>query len=421
MDESKTYICLQPEYVGRFRCDGSFCEGRCCKVWTVDIDGNTYQRYSNLPDKKLRQKIVRHIKYLPEKKAFKIKMKDNGDCPFLGSDHLCFIQKNLGEAALSLACTFYPRITHELDGMLERAMYMTCPLALYHVLEDENPLAFEEVPVTFDRQGAINFNHTEALSAVPGLLENFITIQAGCVSLLQNRRYRLDTRMMMMGFFLSQIDDALVAGEPEKIANLAAAYEEADFQEQLVESMAKDMRFRPGEYIKNMFGVIEMLYGQKSAFRQKFRDAADTMSLYLKAVTSVFGLSGKDRQVPLADLVEVYLAQYHRHGQKWVEDHARYFENYFVNEIFLCCYPQRIAGTLTQNYMLFVTVYKTLEFFILSTVSIAKGNLDKSQLIRLFLTYATNTTHNTELIAHLSGKALKTQEIVPFMEGMLRI
>lgn len=66
-EQEKKVVCLQPEYVGKFQCDGAACNSKCCRGWGVDIDGPTYQRYCTIEPKDERKKIVSRIKYKKQK------------------------------------------------------------------------------------------------------------------------------------------------------------------------------------------------------------------------------------------------------------------------------------------------------------------------------------------------------------------
>lgn len=56
----KKYLYFQPEYVGKFKCDGAKCNARCCKNWAIDIDEASYEKYP--------PEITKHIKFNSERK-----------------------------------------------------------------------------------------------------------------------------------------------------------------------------------------------------------------------------------------------------------------------------------------------------------------------------------------------------------------
>jgi lysine-N-methylase len=73
-------------------------------------------------------------------------MNGANQCPMLGEDRLCRIQAELGEGLLSHACATYPRIVHEIGGVEEKALTLSCPEAARLVLLTPNLLAAAEQP-----------------------------------------------------------------------------------------------------------------------------------------------------------------------------------------------------------------------------------------------------------------------------------
>ena len=95
-------IVLQPEYVEKFRCDGSRCNSRCCGNWCITIDMDAYKKYQKVKNTVMRTKILSVIEPNVAGQEFQIKLRDNGVCPMVCDDSLCYIQRNLGEDALSV-------------------------------------------------------------------------------------------------------------------------------------------------------------------------------------------------------------------------------------------------------------------------------------------------------------------------------
>ena len=343
-EQERTFVCLQPEYVGRFRCDGSACNSYCCKGWAVDIDGPTYQKYCTIEPKTERKKIVSRIKFKKQKNKFIVEMAKNGFCPFLQSDGLCKIQKTWGADWLSNTCTMYPRKPYLTGDLLMMALTLTCPVAAKLALLLKEPMAFEEVPIAEEQRNEI-LRRCSGRQSMMG--DAFLDIQYGAISILQNRALTIDQRLIVLGFFLDQAGDMVEAGKPEQIATLAAVYTAEDFLERIPE-MLRAIDFRVAEYIKSMFGLIETLYGKDAAF-QGWEHSL------MRHVVSAFGL--EDQKVPLAELVETYIKTFRPAQEALLQNFGHIFENYLVNEFFLEHYPQRIVGTLVQNYILFVMTY----------------------------------------------------------------
>jgi lysine-N-methylase len=113
MSEKKRPI-LVPQYMKSFKCIGSACEDSCCTGWKVSIDHETYRKYRNIRDEELTP-LFWQIRYKKqdsngkEAEYAKVKLLENGKCPFLNEEMLCRIQLKRGEECLSDVCRTYPR------------------------------------------------------------------------------------------------------------------------------------------------------------------------------------------------------------------------------------------------------------------------------------------------------------------------
>ena len=105
----KQYNILRFDFVNDFACDGNYCKSRCCRNWVIEIDRATIAKYRNLKYLELKKELDKKINYSAERKKHRFILNDDGNCPFLGKDYLCRIQKKFGEDFLSNVCATYPR------------------------------------------------------------------------------------------------------------------------------------------------------------------------------------------------------------------------------------------------------------------------------------------------------------------------
>ena len=404
---NETFACLRPEYVGKFQCDGSVCNSKCCKGWAVDIDGPTYQKYCTIEPKTERKKIVSRIKYKKQKNQFIVEMAKNGSCPFLQSDGLCKIQKTWGADWLSNTCTMYPRKPYLTGDLFMMALTLTCPVAAKLALLPRESMAFEEVPLPAERRDEMIRRSSGRLSRMG---DAFIDVQYGAISILQNRALTIDQRLIVLGFFLDQAGDMVEAGKPEQIETLAAVYTADDFMEKVPE-MLDAIDFRVVEYVKSMFGLIEALYGKDAEFHGQERPL-------MYHVVHAFEL--EEEEVPLNVLVEKYQKTLCSAKEKLHQEFGHIFENYLVNEFFLEHYPQKIMGTFVQNYILFVMNYKLVEFMAASTAVSDEKGLDAETLVKLIGHMVSSFDHSTEFLDSVAKDALKRQkDVVACMKNLL--
>ena len=193
--------CIRPTYLKDFQCDGKKCGSRCCKGWHIIIDDESYQKYSNSKDMFIQQKIFPQIEKLDDKPFFK--MKDNLDCPFLDEDYLCQIQKRYGENFLTAICQSYPRITYQLNDILEQSLTLTCPLAAHLILLSKTPIKFEEIDIDKPR---MYFEWTDRLHL---LKDESIQLQKKAILILQDRNLNFDDRLFKLCTLFKFEDDII--------------------------------------------------------------------------------------------------------------------------------------------------------------------------------------------------------------------
>lgn len=121
--ENSSSYDTQPTYAGNFRCIGPACEDMCCGDWDIPVDRVTYAKYRRFPAEKLGLLVSQYVFETPGKPhdalhAF-IHRRQNGSCPFFGSDRLCAVQKEFGGELLSATCSLYPRSLTSVNGVLK--------------------------------------------------------------------------------------------------------------------------------------------------------------------------------------------------------------------------------------------------------------------------------------------------------------
>jgi lysine-N-methylase len=127
-----------PTYAAAFRCIGASCEDTCCGDWDIPVDRETYGKYQGFPVKKLGALVSRFVLINapnpPDSIYAQIYRDPSGLCPFLGTDHLCYIQKEYGPELLPVTCSIYPRSLSRVAGELEGSLSLSCPEAVRNVL-----------------------------------------------------------------------------------------------------------------------------------------------------------------------------------------------------------------------------------------------------------------------------------------------
>lgn len=93
---------IKIELFDQFNCLMDKCPDNCCdEDWLISVDNPTYELYQEIGIRDLDAKVTKEEPH--------VIIKQNGKCPFITSDGLCLIHKELGEDFLGNTCKSYPR------------------------------------------------------------------------------------------------------------------------------------------------------------------------------------------------------------------------------------------------------------------------------------------------------------------------
>ena len=347
-------VYLQPKYMENFKCDGRNCSANCCRRnWKIEIDAETFNKYAQFESDE--HELTRHI-FTDDGKFFILQ--ENGACPFLNSDGLCSIQLERGEENISQLCRNYPRQIYKIGGIIERSLTLSCPIAAQLILSGGR-IEFEtreiELPAWANRQLI-----AAEPNIPPQILPYAIEIQLTSISLLQERRLTLDQRLIVLGFYLRQVEEIFNRGDLETILTLNKIYTSEEFFLVQVPILIDSVKFRRKEFVKLMTTAAETIRGGAA---QKFIAQID------------FEFGGKVRK-------------------KFLRKYAQAMENFLINEFFGGVYPFRIEGTIQHNYALFAVTFKLVETTALSLFS--KNSVTKN--LNSVGELAVDLNHNEEFI-----------------------
>lgn len=213
-------------YYDEFRCIGPECTDSCCKNWSITLTKREYLNYKKMDcSPELKSIIDTAFKRIRKNDISyaKMKLSENGDCPFLGEDSLCKIQKEKGAEALSTVCNLFPRRHTQVGG--EAYIYsgiMTCPHVAELLINHPEGLAIAEEDYKYD-----NPFIEKALFSGGVITRNwegypyFWIIKNAQLDILQNRSFTIPERMLILGFFAQKADEYIKEHKGEKISGLA--------------------------------------------------------------------------------------------------------------------------------------------------------------------------------------------------------
>jgi lysine-N-methylase len=327
----------QPQtYAERFHCAGSACEDTCCQGWTVPLDKGTFDRYQALPPSPLKVLINQSVERVTADAAgpapataggkptfARIRMNEANECPLLTADHLCGVQKELGEGMLSHTCATYPRIVHSLGGVREAGLTLSCPEAARLVLltpdlagkwPGATPTA-DTLPIA----GADN-------TAEP-LPAHFWAIRAAVLRIVLARIYPLWQRMFLLDLLCRRLD-LITRGELDRpVAEYLVEFEAAV----ATGALSKQMDLLPVDLTAQLDVVLRLagMMLHKSNVRPRFVAAIKTFTAGI----------GNGPGATLESLTARYAQAHDRTFAPFCQRNPHMMENFLINTIVRCQFP----------------------------------------------------------------------------------
>lgn len=124
---------LKPVFYDDFYCIADACSYTCCGGWKIAIDETTAKTYQEMPEV---------WSGCEGKEQVKIRLSEDGMCPFLDEQGLCKLVIKYGPDILSETCAKFPRARYISVGMEEHYLSNACPAVLQLLKDTLPPLSF---------------------------------------------------------------------------------------------------------------------------------------------------------------------------------------------------------------------------------------------------------------------------------------
>mgnify|MGYP004570849575 FL=1 len=335
-------IILQPKYVADFQCDGSKCNAKCCGKWRIDIDMDTYKKYQRIKNPAMRKKILSSIQPSTIQTGFQIKLNNKAVCPLLCEDNLCYIQRNMGEGALSQTCKVYPRMVQQIGNYQFRMLAMTCPVAAESALLSPNAMELQQISCEEDTSAWKLIAKNCNMKNVPNDLVA-VHIMMGGLAILQNTSYTFEQRLVILGLFLDKVEDC--QKDVEVVAGLIDYYNSDAFQQE-ISNLWENWQYYPVAHHQFMNGIITVLKQEKELL-----------------------ISSEHWQVMNDYYNNVYEERHHLVQERL----GSVLERYWQHEWLFHAYPYSFSGGFLHNYFSYLIAYEMCQLLIYSAYALDEG------------------------------------------------
>ena len=383
-------IILQPRYVADFQCDGSKCNAKCCGKWRTDIDMETYKKYQRIKNPAMRKKILASIQPSTSQAGFEIKFNEEGACPLLCEDNFCYVQRKLGEEALSKTCKGYPRNIQKIGDYQFRLLSLTSPIAAEQALFSTHGMELQQLSCGNDTAAwKLAVKNTNPKEVPDDLVA--VHIMMGGLAILQNTSYTFEQRLVLLGLFLDRVEDS--QQDVDAVAELIEYYNSDIFQQE-ISGLWENWQHYPTAHRQLLVGIFKVLQQEKK-------------------ISSI---------VPLMQILTDDYDKLYQDKHQAIQEHiGKVLEHYWQQEWLYHAFPYAFDGSLMHNYFAYLITFELCKMIIYSDYRLDKPWNEKEilyilgELSRIF-------DHKKDIMESLVKEtAVFEQEPLKLMQVLLRI
>lgn len=379
---------LQPEYVEKFHCDGSMCNSKCCGNWVITIDMEAYKKYQHVKNPIVRRKILSALEPDAAREGFRVKLRDDGMCPMVCDDSLCYIQRKLGEDALSVTCKCYPRMVKHIGAYQFRTLNMSCPLAAKEALFSAGGMNMQQFIADDDtpawRLAALR-GERKPIPDGDDLLA--VHIIMGGLAILQNTAYSMEQRLVLLGLFIDKLENEVHG--IEAVAKLVDYYNSEKFQQE-ISSLWDNWQYSSAEHRKIMEKILNVLAKE---------------NIFYLAESLVHVNDNYD---------EVYAARYEGIESDMGDVWERYWQQEWICNVFPCA----IESSFMHNYFTFLLAYEVAKLYIYGVYKSHENN----NILEMFRFFSKAFDHSGSFAATLVKEAANFEaEPLKYMQILLQV
>lgn len=377
-------------YYDEFRCIGPECKDSCCKNWGISLTKREYLNYKKMdcsPELKSIIDTAFTRLRIDDSHYAAMRLKENGDCPFLGEDCLCKIQKEKGAETLTFVCSIFPR---KICKVGNKAYIYSCNITCSHVIE-------------------LLINHPEGLALIeeeyrgndpfiekgPGFgkiikddwtgYPYFWAVKSAQIDILQNRNFTIPERMLILGFFSQKANEYIKDNKGEKIAGLANMLLDNEMCKKIADSLkapqsADSLAAKSVDILSKMKAAAKSGSSSNSNISEYFEQIAKSIDLRIEETENNNFSFLFDRE-KYSENLKVY---------REIENNRPYIvENLLVNLAFTDDPQQGIWN----NYFVLAVFYNTLKLCI--PAYLKENWVDRD--LALAMTYAAKMMLNSHI------------------------
>lgn len=363
-----------PKYMLTFKCIGSSCIDTCCAGWDINIDEDTYKKYTNCTGelKKIVQGKFRENKNSDDylNRGFMI-LKEHNKCPFLNDNLLCDIHGGVGEENLCITCKRFPRVYNIIDDIYEKSGLASCPEICTKAFLNKDKMEFVEIQESVD-ESAIEIRRiidTEVFQESDSLIQYFWDIRVNSINIMQNRNFSIEERLSILKYFYNKIEEY---------------YNEKDFD--LLEEFLDE--YSEGNIYLDYLKTLDLNEGNEFYLSLVDEELIKNIkSVRLKECVKEY----KKGILKVNDIVKYINDE--KSILNSIEKYSYILENYLVNQIFKDLIPFNKGESLNLSINVLINSYRIIKAYIIG-ISLNNKEINEDLIIRVIQSLSKDIEHN---------------------------
>lgn len=363
-----------PKYMLTFKCIGSSCIDTCCAGWDINIDEDTYKKYTNCTGelKKIVQGKFRENKNSDDylNRGFMI-LKEHNKCPFLNDNLLCDIHGGVGEENLCITCKRFPRVYNIIDDIYEKSGLASCPEICTKAFLNKDKMEFVEIEESVD-ESAIEIRRiidTEVFQESDSLIQYFWDIRVNSINIMQNRNFSIEERLSILKYFYNKIEEY---------------YNEKDFD--LLEEFLDE--YSEGNIYLDYLKTLDLNEGNEFYLSLVDEELIKNIkSVRLKECVKEY----KKGILKVNDIVKYINDE--KSILNLIEKYSYILENYLVNQIFKDLIPFNKGESLNLSINVLINSYRIIKAYIIG-ISLNNKEINEDLIIRVIQSLSKDIEHN---------------------------
>ena len=365
---------FMPKYMLTFKCIGSACADTCCAGWDINIDEDTYKKYTNCTGKlkELVQGKFRENKNSEDylNKGFMI-LKEHNKCPFLNDNLLCDIHGGIGEENLCITCKRFPRVYNIIDDVYEKSGLSSCEEICNIAFLNKEKMEFIETEEEID-ESAIEIRRiidTEAFEGTDSLLQYFWDIRINSINIIQNRSFSIEERLGILKSFYTKIEEYYNEKDFEGIEDLLGEYGEGniDFDSLKILDLNESNEFYLSLLNKELIKNIRSI---------RLKECVEEYKKGILKVNDIVKYINDENSI-----------------LKLIEKYYYILENYLVNQIFKDLIPLNRGESLNLSINILINSYRIIKAYIIG-IALNNKEINEDLIIRVIQSLSKDIEHN---------------------------